>query len=123
MYHTIKYFYRYQTNKNKHKIMYTTLTQENWEETVIKSDKVTLVDIWAPWCGPCRILGPTIEKIANEYPEYNICKINADDNFEIINSLGVRNIPTCFIYKNGEIVDKFVGVLREADILYKLSNI
>lgn len=103
--------------------MYTTLTQENWEETVIKSDKVTLVDIWAPWCGPCRILGPTIEKIAKEHPEYNICKLNVDDESILTTSLGVRNIPTCFIYKNGEIVDKFVGVLPESDILYKLSNI
>lgn len=103
--------------------MYTTLTQENWEETVIKSDKVTLVDVWAPWCQPCRILGPTIEKIAKEHPEYNICKLNADNESILTTSLGVRNIPTCFIYKNGEIVDKFVGVLPESDILYKLSNI
>lgn len=103
--------------------MYTELTMDNWNETVVKSDKVTLVDIWAPWCQPCKILGPTIEKIANEHPEYNICKLNADDNRELAVSLGVRNIPTCILFKDGKIVDKFVGVIDETQILAKLSNI
>lgn len=103
--------------------MITELNMSNWNDNVINSEKITLVDIWAPWCGPCRQLTPIIEKIKNEHPEYNICKLNADDNRELVISLGVRNIPTCILFKDGKIVDKFVGVLPEADILYKLSNI
>lgn len=102
--------------------MITELNMKNWNDTVINSDKLTLVDVWAPWCGPCKMLGPIVEKIASEHPEYNIYKLNADDNRELTISLGVKNIPTCIIFKDGKIIDKFVGLKSEAEILNILEK-
>ena len=101
--------------------MITELNMENYNANVVESDKITLVDVWAPWCGPCKQIAPIIDKIAEEHSEYNICKLNADDNRELAVSLGVKNIPTVFIIKNGTIVDKFVGLLSEEKILEKLN--
>ncbi|HOJ65139.1 MAG TPA: thioredoxin [Spirochaetota bacterium] len=99
------------------------LTNENFEKEVLKSDKVALVDFWASWCGPCRILGPVIEEIANEYSDKaKICKCNVDENPDLADKYQIMSIPTLKIFKNGEIVAESVGVKPKDDIIKMLNK-
>ena len=87
------------------------ITDSNFEELVLKSDKPVLVDFWAAWCGPCRMLGPVIDEISNEYSDKAIIgKLDIDSNQEYAAKYGVRNIPTVLIFHKGEVVGKQVGV-------------
>lgn len=87
------------------------LTDSNFEEKVLKSDKPVLVDFWAEWCGPCRMVGPIVEELAQEYGDKAVIgKVNVDENSEVSVKYGIRNIPTLLVFKNGEVVDKQVGV-------------
>ena len=87
------------------------ITDENFEEVVLKSDKPVLVDFWAAWCGPCRMVGPVIEEISDEYSEKAVVgKVDIDSNQEYAAKYGVRNIPTVLVFHNGEIVGRQVGV-------------
>ena len=86
------------------------LTDANFEETVLKSDKPVLVDFWAEWCGPCRMVGPIIEQLAEENPDINIGKVNVDENNELAAKFGIRSIPTILILRDGEVIDKVSGV-------------
>jgi len=83
------------------------VTDSNYKEFI--STGVALIDIWAPWCGPCKIVGPIIDSLSNEYDNVKIGKLNADENSETPQQLGVRSIPTILIYKDGEIVERHVG--------------
>lgn len=83
----------------------------NFEETVLKSDKPVMVDFWAEWCGPCRMVGPIIEDISKEYDGKAVVgKLDVDANQEFASKYGVRNIPTVLIFQNGEVVGRQVGV-------------
>lgn len=87
------------------------ITDSNFEELVLKSDKPVLVDFWAAWCGPCRMLGPVIDEISNEYSDKAIIgKLDIDSNQECAAKYGVRNIPTVLVFHKGEVVGRQVGV-------------
>jgi thioredoxin 1 len=87
------------------------VTEANFDAEVLKSDKVVLVDFWAPWCGPCRRIAPVIDELANEYAgSVKVVKLNVDDAQSLSQSYGVQSIPTLMIFKGGEVVDRQVGV-------------
>ncbi len=97
------------------------LNQNNFDE-IIKSDKPVLVDFWAEWCGPCRMVGPIVEELATDYQDKAVVgKVNVDNNSEISMKYGIRNIPTLLIFKNGEVVDKQVGVVPKEVLAGKLD--
>lgn len=100
------------------------ITDANFEEVVLKSDKPVVVDFWAEWCGPCRMLTPIIEEMAGEYEgKAVIGKVNVDQNPGVSAQFGVRNIPTVLFVKNGEIADKSVGAVPKAQLTSKLDAI
>lgn len=92
------------------------LNNENFDKEVLKDDKVVLVDLYADWCGPCKMLSPTVEAIADEEKEVKVGKLNVDENSDIAAEYGVRSIPTLLIFKNGELKEKSVGVQTKAQI-------
>lgn len=94
------------------------VTKEELEQ-IISNGAVTIVDFWAPWCGPCKTLGPVLEKIGTEHPEIQVIKINVDENSELSSEYKIRSIPAVFIYKNGEQINSFVGMKSE-DAIMKL---
>ena len=91
-------------------------------DAAINSGVPVLVDFWAPWCGPCKALAPTIDQIADEVgASAKICKVNIDESMEIAARFGIQNIPTVLVFKNGEVAQKFVGVQQKATLLAALQ--
>jgi len=102
--------------------MATQVTEATFDEVVLKSDKPVLVDFWAEWCGPCRMIGPIVEEIGQEYAEKAVVvKVDVDSNPGISGKYGIRNIPTILFFKNGEIADKQVGAVPKSALVNKLN--
>jgi len=99
------------------------LTEANFNDEVLKSDVPVLVDFWAPWCGPCKIMGPIIEEVAKELEgkPVKIGKMNVDDNAETPSKYGIMSIPTIVLFKDGEPVDQMVGVQAKEKLIEKLN--
>ncbi len=98
-----------------------TLNQNNFEE-IKSSEKTVLIDFYADWCGPCRMVSPIVDKIASEHPEYLVCKVNVDDEPELANQFEVSSIPTLVVMRDGEIVNQSVGAKPEPQILAMLED-
>ena len=98
------------------------ITDANFDELVLKSTKPVLIDFWAEWCGPCRMVGPIVEELAKDFDGKAVVgKVNVDNNPNISMNYGIRNIPTLLIFKNGEIVDKQVGAVPKSVLSGKLN--
>lgn len=97
------------------------VTKDNFESEVLNSDKTVLIDFWANWCGPCRMLSPIIDSLAEETDEVKICKVNVDEENDLAGSFGVMSIPTLIVIKDKKIINQSVGVQQKAAIKQMLG--
>ena len=98
------------------------LTDANFEELVLKSDKPAIVDLWAEWCGPCRAIGPVIEELSKEYDgKVNVGKVNVDHNPQLSTNYGITSIPAILFVKDGKVVDKLVGAQPKSNFVKKIE--
>ncbi len=100
-----------------------TITKENFDAEVLSSDKPVLVDFWAEWCMPCRMLSPVVDEMANENASVSVGKINVDEQPELAARFGVMSIPTLIVFKNGEAVQRSVGVIPKAQVEALVTNV
>ena len=93
------------------------ITNNNFKEEVLNSDKLVLIDFWASWCGPCRMVGPIIDEIAKENPDIKVCKVNVDDEPELASEFHIMSIPTLVVMKDGQVIRQSMGAKPKAQIL------
>lgn len=98
------------------------ITNANFKEEVLDSDKKVLVDFWAPWCGPCRMVSPIVDEIAEENTAIKVAKINIDEQPQLAAQYGVMSIPTLIVFENGDVADKAVGARNKSFILQMLEG-
>ena len=98
------------------------ITNANFKGEVLDSDKKVLVDFWAPWCGPCRMVSPIVDEIAEENSAVKVAKINIDEQPQLASQYGVMSIPTLMVFENGDVVDKAVGARNKSFILQMLEG-
>jgi len=100
-----------------------TLTDQNFQKEVLESDVPVLVDFWAPWCAPCRMVAPVVEQLADEYiGKFKIAKLNTDENNKTASTYGIMSIPTLGIFKGGQLVDGVVGAVPKQTLVKKLDE-
>lgn len=92
------------------------VTTDNFEQEVLKAEQTVMVDFWAAWCGPCKMLSPIVDQIAAEHPEIKVCKVNIDEEPSLAIDYKVMSIPTLLVFKNGEKVNMSIGVQAKSDI-------
>lgn len=96
------------------------ITKENFQREVLESEKPVLLDFWAAWCGPCRMVGPILEEVAEERPDIKVCKVNVEDEQELASAYRIMSIPTLMVVKDGKIVSQSAGARPKSDILAML---
>ena len=100
------------------------ITDATFEEVVLKSDKPVMVDFWAAWCGPCRMIAPVIDELAGDFEgKANICKVNTDEEQDLAVKYGIRSIPTIIFMKNGEVVDQLIGATSKQALTDKINSL
>lgn len=97
------------------------ISKENFQQEVVNSDKPVLLDFWAPWCGPCRMVSPIVDEIAGERPDIAVGKVNVDEQPELAAQFGVMSIPTLLVFKGGQAVNKAVGARPKEELLSLLD--
>ncbi len=103
---------------------YITATDQTFDNEVVQSEQPVLVDFWAPWCGPCRVLGPVVEELAVEFDgRAKVVKVNVDESPQVAQRFGIRSIPTLLFFHGGEVVDTTVGVTPKPDLAAKLTTL
>ncbi|MDA8169829.1 MAG: thioredoxin [Nitrospiraceae bacterium] len=99
-----------------------TATSANWDSEILKSDGLVMVDFWAAWCGPCRIIAPTVEELAKEYTgKLKVAKLNTDENPDVASKYKIMGIPTLIFFKNGDKVDQIVGAVPKPQLKAKID--
>ena len=99
------------------------VNKNNFQEEVLNSDKPVLVDFWAPWCGPCRMVSPIVDEIAEEREDIKVCKANVDEEPELAIRYGIATIPTLLVFKNGQLVDMAVGYRPKEQLAQMLATL
>ena len=92
------------------------LTKDSYHNEVMETEKVVVIDFWATWCGPCKMMAPVVEEVAKDYPDVKVCKVNVDEEPELSNAFKIVSIPTIVVIKNVEIIDSVVGYRPKEDI-------
>ena len=100
------------------------VTDQNFEEEVMKSTQPVLVDLWAPWCGPCRMVAPVVESLAKKYEgKFKFCRLNVDDNPKTAAKYSIMSIPTLLFFKDGNVVDTVIGAVQESALKPKIDEL
>ncbi len=103
-------------------MMELTLTNENFEASVLSANKPVIVDFWAPWCGPCKVMSPIVEELAGETDDVIVGKVNVDENSEIAQKYNILSIPTFIIFKGGQVVEQFSGSMSKEQLRAKIQK-
>ena len=98
------------------------INEENFEELVLRSDRKVLLDFWAPWCGPCRMIGPVLDEIAAQRPDIRVAKVNVDEEYGLAQRFRVASIPLLVVMKDGQVVQKSLGARPKAEVLKLLEE-